>query len=68
MVGCIIVGSIAVLLGMAWGRWTAIRSLLVGVDDPGRTPHKLGDGFYYVVPEREYIRCRCRIPEEYRVP
>lgn len=32
------------------------RRILIGkADHQDRTPEKIGDGFYYIVPEREYV-------------
>jgi hypothetical protein len=44
------------LVGYILGIFMERRSLLIGADEVTRTPHKLGDKFYYLVPEREYCR------------
>jgi hypothetical protein len=50
------------LLGMTWGRWTLERSLIGFPDDRGVCgAHKIGDGFWYVVPERLWVRCSLAI-------
>lgn len=42
--------------GVIAGRWFFVRSLLIGADRYDRTPHKLCGQFWYVVPEKEYVR------------
>jgi hypothetical protein len=51
----ICIAILAFGVGMTYGRWTVIHSLLLGVDKPSRTPHCINGRFYYIVPEIEYV-------------
>ena len=54
--------------GVVSGWWISRRSLVEGSESPAPTPHKLGDGFYYVVPEAEYVLMRKSVMlSKYRV-
>lgn len=52
---------VCLAIGMAVGRYQAFSGLLIGVYRDDRTPHKIGDGFFYVVPEGEYCKMRCEV-------
>jgi hypothetical protein len=55
--GYLLAACAAALAGMAWGRWTYERSLTICPEDDGVVgPHKIGDGFYYLVPESVWVR------------
>ncbi len=43
-------------IGVVAGSYALRCSLVLRADDPNRTPHKLGDKFYYIVPESDYCR------------
>jgi hypothetical protein len=53
----VLVGSVAAIAGMAWGRWTTEHSLTICPDDDGVCgAHKIGEQFYYLVPESVWVR------------
>lgn len=56
----ILIAAASAAVGMAFGRWAFEMGLTINADSPGRTPHKLGRDFYYVVPEDEYVRVWCQ--------
>lgn len=48
---------VCLMAGMVWGRWTMTKSLTIAPEADGVTgAHKIGDGFYYLVPERLWVR------------
>lgn len=52
----ILVCVLCLLAGDALGRHDEQAALIAKADDPYRTAMRLGEAYYYLVPEQEYVR------------